>query len=322
MEFEELVGMISEEISIEEVEDVFDNVEDSDSVKNSDNVREDVISIGTSTSTSDSTSDSASESDREACPIDTFSNDTSSTASSCLSIVSINRTELQNSPPPYPNEEEESWTESIETFINQLNDFDYSYDHFSETTVDISTDDNEDERETIEKLKKGQIFLVYLTVPVLISQLLMLIILANSGAQANQNQLIPVMNINHRHHHYNYNFYVFEERSQSSSKRGFFYIFFNPIGALLNSRYFVWICDEYKRQCSDPNSLISKLQGAFGSVRKGIEAELGNALKIRDNWNKAVYEKIYKVAASPKYQRAVSTISKWTGALKDRIFKK
>lgn len=222
-----------------------------------------------------------------------------------------------------------SWIESIETFIQQLNDIDYSSDHQSESfdffAAFEDSEEEEDERNEMRKLEQGQRLLAYLAVPVLISQLLMMIILANTVNNSTSNELIPVSVVHHYHHYYHSHVYIIED--DHNKEKSFLYVFFNPFTVLLNSKYFKqassWISHEYKKHCctNAGGGLWSLFQEKFGALCKGIETEIGTALRVRDNLNRAVYNKVYKIAASPQYQRAVSTVSKWASTLKDRIFK-
>ena len=260
--------------------------------------------------------------------------------------------DLPVAPPP-------SWTSSIEAFIDQLNDFDYTYDHESETFELLEfhglTALSEDEEENIlneqfeESNDKGmQSFFTYLTVPLLLSQLLMLIIITNASSNSNVNgnsaASLPIIRPNfyaihhhHHHHHHFHHYYYYSEskNSDGSFTKRFFHIFFNPFSVIANSKFYKHSADWLKEQANDPNSLIGQffkylqyyiatIQSQFNkltdTVRSGLDKEIGNALKIRDNWNKAIYDKIYKVAASPQYKKAVATVSKWASSIKDRIF--
>ena len=260
--------------------------------------------------------------------------------------------ELPVAPPP-------SWTSSIEAFIDQLNDFDYSYDHESETfellefhgLTALSADEEEDilnEHFEESSDKDMQSFFTYLTVPVMLSQLLMLLIITTALSKSNVNgnsASLPIIRPNfyaihnhhhHHHHHYHHYYYYSESKnSDGSFTKRFLHIFFNPFSVIANSKFYKQSADWFKEQANDPNSLIGQffkylqyyiagIQSQFNkltdTVRSGIDKEIGNALKIRDTWNKAIYDKIYKVAASPQYKKAVATVSKWASSIKDRIF--
>ena len=224
----------------------------------------------------------------------------------------------------------DSWPESIETFINQLNDFDYLSDHHSEENFD-NDDGSEAECEKDKAVPETQRLLAYFVVPILISQLFMLIAFSNIGTGRidARSSVIPVTvhhhhyyHIDHVHQHKKYcRFYFFESgekggQNNQSKFKGFLYILFNPLDAFLSSKYFLWIRVEFKKHASIPDGFLCKIGKLTGYVRKEIESEIGNALRIRDNWNRAVYKQIYKLAESPQYQRVV----KWIGTIKDRLF--
>lgn len=237
-----------------------------------------------------------------------------------------------------------SWTETIEAFLDQLNDIDFDSDYERDIllkrgleeptpTPNDSEDECGDDDEVINELRSGQRFLLCLAVPVLLSQLLMLLILSSSnGSNAKSSVILhPITSIKtiHYHHHYYY------DQQEEKPKKGFMYIFFNPFAAIYNCRYFKitseWVAKEYRKQINDPNSFISHISNYVrlylnsiktrvlklnNVMKSGLENEIGKALRIRDNWNRAVYNKIYEITSTPQYQRAVSTLKKW----KDRLF--
>lgn len=260
-----------------------------------------------------------------------------------LSIPSESPDNNDNIPAPPP-----SWTSSVEAFISQFND--YNNDNGSSDSFELcefkGLGDSEDE----ERVMGTHKFLTYLAVPVLISQILMIIILTsasnNSNVSGGSNLVIPIVRptictIHHHHHvhHYHQHFYFSEEEETSDgtgtfSKR-FLHIFFNPFSVLSSSKFYKKSADWFTEQASDPASIIGQffkyldsylrlIQIQFDKlnsvVRSGIDMEIGKTLAIRDKWTKAVYDKIYKIAATPQYKRAVSTVSKWASAVKDRLF--
>lgn len=248
-----------------------------------------------------------------------------------------------NIPAPPP-----SWTSSVEAFISQLND--YNNDNGSSDSFELcefkglgEMGDSEDE----ERVMGTQKFLTYLAVPVLISQILMIIILtsaSNSNVNGGSNLVIPIVRPTictiHRHHHvhhYHQHFYFSEEEETSDgtfSKR-FLHIFFNPFSVLSNSKFYKKSAEWFTEQANDPTSIIGQffkyldsylrlIQIKFDKLNNvvcsGLDMEIGKTLAIRDKWTKGVYDKIYKIAATPQYKRAVSTVSKWASAVKDRLF--
>ena len=240
---------------------------------------------------------------------------------------------------------EDSWSDTLETFLDQLNDIDFDSDYDRDILLKREThtvvSDEEEEAGVMDELMTGQRLLLCLAVPVLLSQILMLIILSSSSANVKSNSLIvkpigPIRSVHYYHHHYHH-YYYHEPKKETNN--GFAYVFFNPFGAIYNSRYFkttsAWISREYRKQLQDPSSFISQLSHyttlyinniksrvlKLNDVMKsGLENEIGKALRIRDNWNRAVYDKIYKITSTPQYQRVVSTASKWATAIKDRLF--
>lgn len=250
--------------------------------------------------------------------------------STVTSINDPSDTSVLTASDAYYYDEDKSWTESIETFINQLDDLNYSHDHESEAFEFLNDDDDEMEEEVVvRRLRKGQKFLVYLAVPVLISHLLMLILLSSGGDAAARDvkpgQLI-VIHQNH-HHHTHCHYYIFESGDESTMSK-FFYVLFSPFEALSNTRCFKqsteWIHAEYKKHCSNPDSLLARFNRLLMKVNaymlNGIESEIGNVLRVRDQWNRIIYDKIYKMAESPRYQRVVSNVSKWASSLKKHFF--
>ena len=245
------------------------------------------------------------------------------------------------------NNNSSSWSDAIEAFLDQLNDIDFDSDYERDILLkrglnepgEINVDDQDiedTEEKVINELRTGQGFLLCLAVPVLISQILMLLILTSTTSNAKSNIIvrpigqIQAIHYHHYHHHY---------EPKGKSENGFAYVFFNPLGAIYNSRYFkitaAWISKEYRKQLNDPSSFISQLSHYISLylnsiksrvlklnnvMKSGLDNEIGKALRIRDNWNRAVYDKIYKIASTPQYQSVVSNVSKWASAIKDRLF--
>lgn len=243
------------------------------------------------------------------------------------------------------NSDNSSWSDAIEAFLDQLNDIDFDSDYERDILLkrglnesgEVNFEDQDDAEDTeemiINELRTGQGFLLCLAVPVLLSQILMLLILTSTTSNAKSNIIVrPIGQIQSIHYHHYY-----EPKGESGN--GFAYILFNPFGAIYNCRYFkitaAWISKEYRKQLNDPSSFISKLSHYISvyldscksrvlklnnMIKLGLDNEIGEALRIRDNWNRAVYDKIYKIASTPQYQHVVSTVSKWASAIKDRLF--
>lgn len=244
-----------------------------------------------------------------------------------------------------------SWTDTIEALLDQLNDIDFDSDYERDILLkrglkepgQVSEDEQvieqDDEERVINELRTGQGFLLCLAVPVLLSQILMLLILSSTTSDAKSSIIVrPIGHIQTIHYHHHHHHYYYHEDKKPSNSR-FAYVFFNPFGAICNNRYFkttfAWISKEYQNQLNDPSSLISQLSHYIALylnsiksrvlklndvMRSGLDNEIGKALRVRDNWNRAVYDKIYKIASKPQYQRVVSTVSKWASAIKDRLF--
>ena len=250
----------------------------------------------------------------------------------------------------YNSDNNSSWSDAIEAFLDQLNDIDFDSDYERDILlkrglnepgeINIDDQDIEDtEEKVINELRTGQGFLLCLAVPVLISQILMLLILTSTTSNAKSNIIVsPIGQIQAIHHHHYY-YYHHHYEPKGKSENGFAYVFFNPLGAIYNSRYFkitaAWISKEYRKQLNDPSSFISQLSHYISLylnsiksrvlklnnvMKSGLDNEIGKALRIRDKWNRAVFDKIYKIASTPQYQRVVSTVSKWASAIKDRLF--
>jgi hypothetical protein len=239
-----------------------------------------------------------------------------------------------------------SWSDSIEAFLDQINDIDFDSDYQRDILLkrglkepdEISEEEQGDDEEQkfIDELRIGQGYLLCLAVPVLLSQILMLLILTSTTSNAKSSIIVrPIGQIQaiHYHHYHHY------EQKNKNSGNGFVYVLFNPFGAIYNSRAFkitaAWISKEYHKQVNDPSSFVSQLSHYValylnsvknrllklnGVIKLGLDNEIGKALRIRDSWNRAVYDKIYKIASTPQYQRTVSTISKWAAAIKNRLF--
>lgn len=226
-----------------------------------------------------------------------------------------------------------SWSESIEAFVEQLNDVGVDYDTDAEDFIqlisavkddnaDANDFDSEEEQSAVEALKNGQRFLIYLAVPVLLSQLFMLVILSNSSVTSSVIVATPQIQAVHYHHHHFYYYKVAQENTRNSNKESaskrFFYIFFNPFAAIYNSKYFKQSAEWISRYFEGIKERMMKLNGI---IRHNLDEDfIGKALRTRDNWNRAVYDKIYEIAATPQYQRAVGKVSKWASSLKKHFF--
>jgi hypothetical protein len=258
--------------------------------------------------------------------------------------------EIKHFPSPTPAgttsiiSNDSSWSDSIEAFLDQINDIDFDSDYQRDILLkrglkepdEISEDEQGDDEEQkfIDELRIGQGYLLCLAVPVLLSQILMLLILTSTTSNAKSSIIVrPIGQIQaiHYHHYHHY--------EQKNSGNGFVYVLFNPFGAIYNSRAFkitaAWISKEYHKQVNDPSSFVSQLSHYIalylnsvknrllklnGVIKLGLDNEIGKALRIRDSWNRAVYDKICKIASTPQYQRTVSTISNWAAAIKNRLF--
>lgn len=250
------------------------------------------------------------------------------------------------------NHHENSWTDSIEAFLEQLNDLEppintstsnisflevssNNNDYYFE---DFDDDDNDENDNNIKGEEYRQKLLTYFVMPVIISQLLMLIILSTVNSQVNSSSL-PTSSINHHHHYYRiYNPIVVIETTEHESTSGFtkkfLYVFFNPFAAIYNNRYIriglSRLHHEYLRQSSDPtsflfhlnkhiNALKSHLSSFANFLGKSFEIEIEKGLVLRDTWNRYIYEKIYKIVATPQYQKTVTTVSNWVRGIKNRF---
>lgn len=291
-------------------------------------------------------------------PVDVLESTTQNVYSSS-DTLSLTLEELKDfaSPAPSPiahtrnsSSSTSSWSDTIEAFLDQLNDIDFDSDYERDILLkrglkepgqvsDEEADDEESEEEkVIEELRSGQGLLLCLAVPVLLSQIIMLLILTSTTSNAKTSIILrPADQIRtiHYHHYYHHHHHHYYYDPKKETRDGLAYVFFNPFGAICNSRYFklstAWISKEYRKQLNDPSSLVSTLSHYLSLYLEGIksrvlklnnvmDSEIGKALRVRDTWNRAVYDKIYKIASSPQYQRAVSTISRWAAAIKDRLF--
>lgn len=280
-------------------------------------------------------------------PLPSDASDTSDTSDTSTD-TSDTDTSSNNLPAPPPP----SWTNSIEAFINQLNDFEYSYDSESEafellefngtneTEVISPESDNEHEGDELNfnDLNKNNWLLAYLAVPILLSHILMILVISQtSNLNVNGNSVFPIVkpiiySIHHHHHHnhnhHHYYYYTEEKNSDGSYTKRFLHIFFNPFSIMFNSKYYKSFIDWFTKQINDPtthfgyylNTIHSKLNTLRSVMTSGLENEIGKGLKVRDELSKVIYDKIYKIAETPQYKQIVSTASKWASAIKDRFW--
>lgn len=210
------------------------------------------------------------------------------------------------------NDDENTIEEYVTDDDNDSVGYVYNQDEYEEDDVD-----------DVRILQKGEKFLVYLAVPVLISQLLMLFILISS---ANASKSLPIIHV-HIHefrHDYYFNNPISTLGSQKASEtagHGFVYYLFNPFAIVFDSKYFIRAVSWISAKAADPECLLGQSLRWFETVRARasglLEREVSTALEMRNSWNKAVFNQVCRLAESPAYQRTISTISKWSTSIKN-----